>query len=119
MFTQELGRSNSSRGRGSYSSAFSLHFVSNALILTVAFVHALAVAHHYVEIDAHRASNGIVAAIMLGIFFLGVCLHRWRIRQLLRTHPTDEAILSEMNSMVAKATYGFCTLTILILHPIV
>ena len=107
------------RNSSFYRSVFSSGFLSNATILAVSFAHAAFVAKHYEALDVHRASNGVVGAILLIIFFLGMCIHRSKTKRVLETHQVDEAVLGEMSSTVTWATNGFCVLSILMLHPIV
>ncbi len=106
------------RGSSFYSSVFSASFLSNTAMLGIGFAHALFVARHYAASDISRSNNGAIAAILLGIFFLGICFYRWRARQVLRTHPTDDAVLGEMQSMLSWTINGFCILSILMLHPV-
>jgi len=91
--------------------------MSNMFVLGLSFAHAVFIAKHYARSDVQRAGNGVIAAILLGIFFLGMCFHRWKTSLLLRIHPTDDAVLSEMNSMLNWATAGLCLLSVLMLHP--
>jgi len=107
------------RSSSFYRSVFSSAFLSNATILAISLAHAVLVAKHYGASDVHRASNGIVGAILLIVFFLGMCIHRSKTRRVLETHQVDEAVLREMSSTVTWATNGFCALSILMLHPIV
>jgi hypothetical protein len=87
-------------------------------LLGMSVADSLFVAKHYADADAHRALRGFAAAIASVIYFLGVCIHRVRTKQVLRTHQTDEAVLRQMTLMLIWATSGFCCMANLLLHPI-
>ena len=75
------------------------------------------IARQYVASDPDRASNAIVAAAILVMFFVAICFHWWRTRQLISTHhPIDDLILKEMSRIVSRTTDHVCLFSILVLH---
>jgi DMSO reductase anchor subunit len=105
-------------GGSFYFTFLSVPFLLIAALLGLTFVHAAPLARHFWNEPGQRSGSPVVASILTGIFFVGVCLHRWRIRQILRTSQIDHALLSEMASMLIWVTAGFCISTVVLLHPL-
>jgi hypothetical protein len=106
------------RGNSFYSSVLSLPFMFITFALASTFADAWFFAKNHVDSDANRAIKALAAAIATGTFFLGICIHRLRTKQVLQTHPTDAAVLKQMALALIGTTCGFCFLVALLLHPI-
>lgn len=58
--------------------------------------------------DGVKSANAIINALFTAIFFSVLCAHSWRIRQSLRKHQADDAILGAMTAMLVSATTALC-----------
>jgi hypothetical protein len=93
------------KGATFYRKAVSASFLLLSGMLAVTFFYDLHLLRRSQDPVNH---NALVIAAALPSLFLGILLHRSRVRQILRKRPADEILLNEMVSFLLTLTFVFC-----------